>query len=52
MQIDDQTPSQENPQDRLRSAEEECERLRKENVRLRKMLGIPGVSRRRNYCAL
>jgi superfamily II DNA or RNA helicase len=41
MQIDDQTPSQENPQDRLRSAEEECERLRKENVRLRTMLGIP-----------
>ena len=41
MQIDDQTPSQENPQDRLRSAEEECERLRKENGRLRAMLGIP-----------
>src|SRR5580704_15027978 len=41
MQIDDQTPSQDNPQDRLRSAEEECERLRKENVRLRTMLGIP-----------
>ena len=41
MQIDDQPPSQENLQDRLRSAEEECERLRKENVRLRAMLGIP-----------
>jgi len=41
MQIDDQPPSQENPQDRLRSAEAECERLRKENVRLRAMLGIP-----------
>src|SRR5258708_39394945 len=41
MQIDDQPPSQENPQDGLRSAEEECERLRKENVRLRAMLGIP-----------
>jgi len=41
MQIDDQPPSQENPQDRLRSTEEECERLRKENVRLRAMLGIP-----------
>jgi superfamily II DNA or RNA helicase len=41
MQIDDQTPNQESPQDRLRSAEEDCERLRKENVRLRKMLGIP-----------
>jgi superfamily II DNA or RNA helicase len=41
MQIDDQTPNKENPRDRLRSAEEECERLRKENVRLRTMLGIP-----------
>jgi hypothetical protein len=41
MQTDDQPPSQEHPQDRLRSAEEECERLREENVRLRAMLGIP-----------
>ena len=41
MQIDDQPPSQDNPQDRLRSAEAECERLWKENVRLRAMLGIP-----------
>ena len=29
------------PQDRLRSAEEECGRLREENARLRAMLGIP-----------
>ena len=43
MQIDDQTPSQENSQDRLRSAEEECGRLREENARLRAMLGIPEV---------
>jgi len=41
MKIDDQTPSHENPQDRLKTAEAECERLRKENERLRTMLGIP-----------
>jgi hypothetical protein len=41
MQNDDQTPGQENPQDSLRSTEEECDRLRKENARLRAMLGIP-----------
>ena len=44
MQIDDQTPSQENSEDRLRSAVEECERLLKENVRLRTMLGIPELA--------
>jgi hypothetical protein len=41
MPIKSQTPDHENPQDRLRSAEEECGRLRDENERLRSMLGIP-----------
>ncbi len=34
------TSGSENLQDRLRSAQEECERLQKENARLRTMLGI------------
>jgi hypothetical protein len=37
------TPGQENLQDRLKSAEEECGRLREENARLRAMLGIPDL---------
>src|ERR1700719_1640565 len=41
MPINGHTPGQENLQDRLRSAEEECGRLQEENVRLRAMLGIP-----------
>jgi len=35
-----QTSDQENLQDQLRSAQEECERLQKENARLRDMFGI------------
>ena len=41
MPINGHTPGQENLQDRLRSVEEECGRLREENARLRAMLGIP-----------
>jgi superfamily II DNA or RNA helicase len=41
MPIKSQAPGHENLQDRLRSAEEECGRLRDENERLRAMLGIP-----------
>ncbi len=33
-------PDQDNPQERLKTAQEECQRLREENARLRAMLGI------------
>ena len=45
MPINGHTPGQERLQDRLRSAQEECERLREENARLRAMLGIPALVR-------
>jgi hypothetical protein len=45
MTINGPTSGQENPEDRLRSAQEECERLQKENAHLRAMLGIQELVR-------
>src|ERR1700690_3616673 len=47
MPSNDHTPGQEHLQDRLRSTQEECERLREENSRLRAMLGIPALAKDR-----
>lgn len=40
MTMDSHMPGQDNIQERLKTAQEECQRLREENVRLRAMLGI------------
>ena len=38
--MDSHRPGQDNIQERLKTVQEECQRLREENVRLRAMLGI------------
>src|SRR5258708_7711325 len=40
MAMDSHMPSQDNIQERLKTAQEECQRLREENAHLRAMLGI------------
>lgn len=45
MTINGSTSGQENVEHRLRSAQEECERLQKENAHLRAMLGIQELIR-------
>src|SRR5260370_1070942 len=40
MAMSSRPPDQDNPQERLKTAQEECQRLREENARLRAMLGI------------
>src|SRR5260370_8388583 len=40
MAMSSRPPDQDNPQERLKTAQEECQRLREENARLRPMLGI------------
>jgi len=44
MPFNSDTPGQKHLEERLRSAQEECERLRDENSRLRTMLGIPKLA--------